>query len=474
MSSPSSQSPAGRNSAASPPTARLTRRQFLNTGAIAGSLLILPRGLRGAGGTSPNSRLRIAQIGSGGRGKASLTGLADEQFVAFCDVDEQRGWEELHAGETTKPLMEKFKDARFFKDYRVMFERMADQIDAVVVSTPDHNHFPAAMAAIAHGKPLYVEKPLCRCITEVRALHAAAKQAGVITQMGNQGRAFEGIRLAKEWIDAGLLGDVHTVHTWTDRPRKPWFHPADFDPDADAPEEPVPPTLDWDLWLGPSPVRPYRSSIAPMLWRSFSSYGCGSLGDMGCHQLDSAIYALDLGAPSSVEAASTKVFPKTFPDSTAITWKFPARGKLGPVELKWFDGKLLPPQPVPGFKFNESGGAIFHGTKGMMALGSHSGSARLIPESRMLELGGQLPAKTIPRVKGGPFREFADAIRGGPACGSHFDYAVRLTEVVLLGVAAIRAQGLLRWDSERMCFPNRPDADVFVGPGYEYRPGWGV
>lgn len=453
---------------------RITRRGFLRTGAIGGSLLILPTGLRSSGATSPNSRLRIAQIGSGGRGRASLTALENEQFVAFCDVDEKRGWQELRADETTKPLMEKFRDARFFKDYRLMFERMADQIDAVVVSTPDHSHFPAAMAAVAHGKHVYVEKPLCRCLTEVRALHGAAKRAGVVTQMGNQGRSFEGIRLAKEWIDAGLLGDVHTVHTWTDRPRQPWFHPAEFELDREAAHEPVPVGLDWDLWLGPAPQRPYRSALAPMLWRSFVDYGCGSLGDMGCHQLDSAVYALDLGAPTSIEAASTRLYPKTFPNSTALTWKFPARGKHGPVELKWFDGKLLPPKPVPDFKFHESGGAIFYGTKGMMALGSHSSGTRLLPETRMQEMAGQLPAKTIPRVMGGPFKEFAGAIRGGPACGSQFDYGVRLTEIVLLGVAAIRAQGRLEWDSVNLRFPNRSDANVFVGPGYAYRSGWGV
>jgi predicted dehydrogenase len=451
----------------------VSRRDFLAAGAFAGSVLVAPH-LRSAATTAANTRLRVAQIGVGGRGRASLSALQNEQFVALCDVDEERGRGSYRRTEEGRGLMEKSREARWFKDWRVMFEQMADKIDAVVVSTPDHTHFPAAMAAVAAGKHVYVEKPLCRCISEVRRLHAAAKKAGVVTQMGNQGRAAEGIRLAREWVDAGLLGDVHTVHTWTDRPRMPWFHPADFDPDAVTADTPVPPTLDWDLWLGPAPHRPYRPSIVPALWRSFVDFGSGSLGDMGCHQLDAPLYALELGAPTRVEAATTELYPKTFPASTAITWKFPARGARGPVELRWFDGKLQPPDPVPGFKLGAGGGSIFYGTKGIMSVTSHSASARLLPEARMRELGSGLPAKTIPRVKGGPFVEWADAIRGGPVCGSNFDYGAKLTEIVLLGVAAIRARGLLEWDSAAMRFPNRPDADRFLGPGYDYRPGWGV
>jgi predicted dehydrogenase len=335
-------------------------------------------------------------------------------------------------------------------------------------------HFPIAMAAIAAKKHVYVEKPMCRCLTEVRRLHAAAKAAGVVTQMGNQGRAAEGIRLAREWVQAGLIGDVHTVHTWTDRPRTPWFYPADFDPDANPQETPVPATLDWDLWLGVAPPRPYRPELVPSFWRGFTDYGTGSLGDMGCHQLDAPFYALDLGSPSSVEAATTKQYAKTFPASTAVTWKFPARGGRGPVEMKWFDGTMKPPLPVPGFKLSESGGSLFYGTKGIMSVTSHSGSCRLLPEERMQAMAGALPPKSIPRVPGGPFTEWAAAIRGGPKCGSNFDYAAGLTEVVLLGVAAQRTQARLEWDAASSRFPNRPECDVFAGPGYAYRAGWGV
>lgn len=294
------------SSAQSSPFSTPTRRQFLATAAAAGSVLILPHGLRGQGTRSPNERLRIAQVGVGSRGGPSLAGLADEQFVALCDVDEKRSLTGIAAAKKASPQMDQLKDARWFKDFRVMFEQMEDKIDAVAIATPDHMHFPIAMAAIARRKHVYVEKPMCRCLTEVRSLHAAAKAAGVVTQMGNQGRAAEGIRLAREWVQAGLIGEVHTVHTWTDRPRLPWFYPADFDPDASATETPVPATLDWDLWLGVAPSRPYRPELVPSFWRGFTDYGTGSLGDMGCHQLDAPFYALDLGSPSSVEAATTK------------------------------------------------------------------------------------------------------------------------------------------------------------------------
>ncbi|MFM7751182.1 MAG: Gfo/Idh/MocA family protein, partial [Opitutaceae bacterium] len=220
------------NSPASQPTSspvRPTRRRFLAGGAALGSILILPHGLRGQGRRSPNERLRIAQVGVGGRGGASLSGLADEQFVALCDVDEKRSRAGLAGGKKSGPPAAQLKDAKWFKDFRVMFEQMEDQIDAVAIATPDHMHFPIAMAAIARKKHVYVEKPMCRCLSEVRRLHAAATAAGVVTQMGNQGRAAEGIRLAREWVQAGLIGEVHTVHTWTDRPRTPWFYPAEFD-----------------------------------------------------------------------------------------------------------------------------------------------------------------------------------------------------------------------------------------------------
>ncbi|MSU50053.1 MAG: Gfo/Idh/MocA family oxidoreductase [Opitutus sp.] len=456
----------------------INRRQFLQSSALAGSLLILPRGLRGADGRTPNQRINIALVGVGGRGTPALTSLQNENIVALCDVDQKRGRDAVMADPAVKPILEKFAGAKWFKDYRRMFDAMANAIDAVVVCTPDHMHFPVAMTAIALGKHVYVEKPLCRCITEVRTLHAAAKRAGVVTQMGNQGRAGEGIRLVREWVEAGLIGRPHTVHAFTDRPKQPWFNEPEIDPDEGAADEAVPPTLDWDLWRGPSPVRPYRSCLLPEHWRGYVEYGSGSLGDMGIHMMDSLLYGLDLPPPVSIEAITSKLYPKTFPRSTVVTYKFPARGDQPPVEFKWFDGGLLPPRPpevpVAEWKPSPGGGTIIYGDKGTLWVGSHSGSPRLLPESRMKELRPSLPAKTIPRIVGGPHREWADAIRGGPPCGSQFDYAAPITELVLLGVVAIRAQSRIEWDSAAGKITNIPDANRLLGPGYDYLPGWGV
>jgi predicted dehydrogenase len=453
----------------------LSRRTFLRTGTVASSLLILPRGLRAQSPTSPNERLQIALIGVGGRGRAPLTALQSEQIVAFCDVDHDRarGLTAQDKKAKSSPL-ERFKEAKWFHDYRLMFERMSDQIDAVVVSAPDHMHYAIGMEAIRRGKHVYIEKPLCRCITEVRALQAAAKKAGVVTQMGNQGRAAEGIRLAREWVQAGMIGSVHTVHAWTNHTHALYSHAA-YDDAAPAKEEDVPPpSLQYDLWQGVAPERPYRRSRSHGQWRGFVDYGCGALGDWGCHQLDAAYYALDLGAPTSVEASASAEKKGTYPVSNTLTYRFPARGARRPVEIKWFDGGLFPPAPVEGFKFDTSGGSIFYGDKGIMWVSSHSGSARLLPESWMQEVRAALPPKTIPRVVGGPHVEWVNAIRTRGRCGSHFDYAAPLAEIALLGVAAVRARSRLEWDPVAARVTNHAWANQFIGPGYAYRPGWGV
>ena len=455
----------------------VSRRDFLRHGALAGSVLILPRGLRGQAGTSPNARLQLALIGVGGRGRVPLNALQHEQIVAFCDVDFARARESAATEKKpkdTKEVLARFSQATWFHDYRVMFERMSDQIDAVVISVPDHMHFAIAMTALKHRKHVFVEKPLCRCITEVRALHAAAKKAGVVTQMGNQGRAAEGIRLAREWVQAGLLGEVRTVHAWNNSASASYTHDSKTGGDATAPAETPPDTLHYDLWLGVAPERPYKRIRSHSSWRGFPEYGAGRLGDWGCHQLDAANFALELGAPLSAEAASTEPRPDTFPLTNTVTWKFGARGQRPPVEVKWFDGGMLPPEPVPGFKFDKGGGSIFYGEKGIMWVGSHSNNARLLPEAWMQEVRPNLPPKVIPRIVGGPHLEWANAIRNGTRCGSDFDYAAPLAETVLLGVAAIRARARLAWDSANLRVTNHAAANDFIGPGYTYRPGWGV
>lgn len=453
----------------------LSRREFLHAGTVAGSALALPRSLRGQRTPTRNSRLQLALVGVGGRGRTALSALQDEQIVAFCDVDFARARDQAvrsaKKANVSSPFA-RFSQARWFHDYRVMFEQMSDQIDAVVITVPDHMHYAIGMEAIRRRKHVFIEKPLCRCITEVRALHAAAKKADVITQMGNQGRAAEGIRLAREWVQAGVLGHVHTVHAWTNHPVRIYSHEP-YDDAAAAPETP-PDTLQYDLWLGVAPVRPYLSRRSHQVWRGHVDYGCGALGDWACHQLDASFYALDLGAPTSVEAAGTAPKEGTFPLMNSLTYRFPARGGRPPVEVRWTDGGLFPPQPVDGFKFDQGGGSIFYGEKGILWVSSHSAGARLLPESWMQEVRGTLPPKTIPRVTGGPHVEWVNAIRAGARCGSDFDYAAPLAEIALLGVAAVRARTRLEWDPVNARVTNHAWANRFIGPGYEYRRGWGV
>jgi predicted dehydrogenase len=237
----------------------------------------------------------------------------------------------------------------------------------------------------------------------------------------------------------------------------------------------IPPaTLQYDLWLGVAPERPYRRIRSHGSWRGFPDYGTGRIGDWVCHQIDAAKYALDLGPPTSVEAASTEPRKDTFPATNTVLWQFAARGAKPPVEVKWFDGGLLPPEPTPGFKFSAAGGSIFYGDRGILHVGSHSSTVRLVPESRMKELQGSLPPKTIPRVVGGPHVEWVNAIRHGTRCGSDFDYAAPLAEIALLGLAAIRARTRLEWDAVVGRVTNHEFANQFIGPGYAYRPGWGV
>lgn len=390
--------------------------------------------------------------------------------MAFCDVDHENCRAQIARSDKTGAMAARFQDTRWFHDYRVMFEEMADQFDAVVVAVPDHMHYAIGMAALRLRKHLFVEKPLCRCITEVRALHAAAKQAGVVTQMGNQGRAADGIRLAREWVQAGLIGQVHAVHAWNNTVSKSYFHELAGLGAAEVP----PPSLHYDLWLGVAPERPYQRVRSHSTWRGCPDYGTGRIGDWVCHQVDAAKYALDLGLPTSIEAASTAPRPDTFPSTNTVTWRFPARGASPPVEVKWFDGGILPPQPAPGFKFADAGGSIFYGDKGILHVGSHSGSARLVPESRMKEMQVALPPKSIPRVAGGPHVEWVNAIRQGTRCGSDFDYSAPLAEIALLGLAAIRARTRLEWDPAAGRVTNHDFANQFIGPGYTYRPGWGV
>lgn len=438
---------------------RVTRRRFLGTtAATLATVTIVPRHvLGGVGHTPPSEKLNIAGIGVGGKGAGDIGAVSSENIVALCDVDEKQ------AGKT----FEEYPQAKKYKDFRRMLEKEEKNIDAVVVATPDHVHAVASMMAIKMGKHVYTEKPLTHTIYEARMLTKAAREHKVATQMGNQGRSGEGIRLICEWIWDGAIGQVREVHAWTNRPIWPQG--------MDRPEEtePVPATLDWDLWLGPAPQRPYNSAYLPFKWRGWWDFGTGALGDMACHIIDAPVLALKLGYPTSVRAISTPVNSETAPTASIVEYEFGARGKMPPVKVTWYDGELRPPNPEelePGRRMgSKNGGVLFVGDKGKLVCGCYGKSPRLIPESKMQAY--QRPPRTIERVEE-HHKDWVNACKGGkPAC-SNFDYAGPLTEVVLLGNLALRAGKRLEWDGENMRVTNVPEANEYLHR--QYRQGWSL
>ena len=439
-------------------TQKLSRRDFLGGAAVTAVFTIVPRYvLGGVGHTPPSEKLNIAGIGVGGRGAADIREVSSENIVALCDVDERR------AAKT----FELYPKARKYRDFRKMLEKQKD-IDAVVIATPDHTHAVASMTAIQMGKHVYCEKPLTHSIYEARRLTEAARNAKVATQMGNQGRSHEGIRLLCEWIWDGAIGTVREVHIWTDRPKGWWPQGVGRPKDT----HPIPSTLDWDLWLGPAPERPYNRAYLPFKWRGWWDFGTGALGDMGCHLFDAPFLALKLGYPESVEAHSTEVNSETAPLASIVYYKFSVRENMPAVKLTWYDGGMMPPRPEEleeGRRVgNENGGIIIVGDKGkIMASDENVQNPRLIPEAKMQAY--KRPPKTLPRSIG-HHKEWIEACKGGKAAESNFDYSGPLTEVVLLGNLAIRAGKKLYWDGANMKVTNVPEANEYIQ--HEYRQGW--
>ncbi len=444
----------------------ISRRSFLAaTGAIT-TFMALPAHVLGrAVETSPNNKLNIAGIGVGGQGGHDVDQFSSENIVALCDVDE------AHAARVFK----EYPNAKRYKDFRQMLDQ-DKSIDAVVVGTPDHLHAIVSVTAIKHGKHVYCEKPLTRTVYEARAVAKAAREAKVATQMGNQGMAFEGNRLINEWLWAGAIGPVREVHVWSDRPthrgKMPLWWPQGVERPKDTPQ--VPDTLDWDLWLGPAPVRPYHSAYVPFRWRGWWDFGTGGLGDMGIHNLAPVFSALKLGAPDTVQASSTPVFAETVPLATIVHYQFPARGDMPPVQLHWYDGGLLPERPAElgeNAVLDAEDGIIFVGDKGKMLVKGWGGEhPRLIPESA--DKAYQRPPKTLPRSIG-HYKEWVQACKTGSPTRSNFDFAGPLTEAVLLGSVCIRNGGdKLVWDSANLKITNDPDANKFLH--YEYRKGWSL
>ncbi len=442
----------------------VSRRAFLKSNCALAAVALVPRFVLGGPGQKPPSeKLNLAFIGAGGRGNEDLEDLKSENVAVLCDVD----WDRAAA------TFKRFPNAARYRDFRVMLEKEKG-IDAVVVATPDHIHAVATMAAIHAGKSVYCEKPLTRTVFEAREVAKAARAAKVATQMGNQGMAFEGNRLINEWLADGAIGPVREAHVWSDRPthrgKMPLWWPQGIERPTDTP--PPPANLDWDLWLGPAPWRPYHPAYVPFKWRGWWDFGSGGLGDMGIHNLAPVFSALNLGAPTSVHGSSTPVFKETVPLAAVVHYDFPARGDLPPLKLHWYDGGLLPPRPdelEDDRDLDAEDGVILVGDKGKMLVEGWGGEKpRLIPETRNKEY--KRPPKTLPRSIG-HHQEWVQACKTGSATRSNFGFAGPLTEAVLLGSVCIRLGGeKLHWDSANLKITNVREANQYLH--YKYREGW--
>lgn len=441
----------------------ISRRHFLAATATTAAATIVPRHvLGGPRHITPSEKLNIAGIGIGGMGKSNLSQLESENIVALCDVDSN------YAAETFK----KYPKAKVYTDFRKMLDTQKD-IDAVVIATPDHTHAVISMEAMRRGKHVYCQKPLTHDVYESRMLAKAARETGITTQMGIQGHSGEGIRLICEWIWDGAIGEVRDVDAWCSLSYYPFGHEWWSSKWSRRPQEtpPVPSTLDWDLWLGPAPQRPYHPAYHPGVWRCWWDFGCGMMGDRGAHTLDPVFWALKLGHPTSVEATSLDLNPDTHPVASIVTYRFPARGDLPPVKLTWYEG-LRPPRPIEledGRRMGHiEGGVLFKGSKGTLMAGVYGEDPRLIPESKMKEY--KQPPKTIPRVEDSHEQDWVRACKDGRPASADFEYSGLLTEVCLLGNLAKRVDARIEWDGANMKVTNLPEANKYIHT--PYREGW--
>ena len=447
----------------------VTRRNFLKGALAGGAGLLFLRDSRLAFGFEANEKLSIAIIGCGGRGESNLGLVSGENIVALCDTND---------GVTAKAAR-RFPQAKVYADFRRMLDDMHKQIDAVVVSTPDHTHAVASMMAMEMGKHVYCEKPLAHSIYEARMMRDTARKHKVATQMGNQGTARNGFRESVEVVRSGAIGDIFEVHVWSNRPT--W--PQGVDRPRETP--PTPDNLHWDLWLGPAPKRPYSPAYEPFAWRGWKDFGTGALGDMGCHTLNLPFMSLDLGSPSYIEAEVHEITAETYPKSSIITYLFPARGNLRSLRLKWYDGGLKPAddllysmyprksglkpgQGLPyGMRAPESG-ALIRGTKGLMYSTDDYGSGyELLPKEDFVDF--KKPEPTMPRSPG-HHEEWIRACKGGEPTMCNFGYGAALTEMLLLGNLAILTGEPITWDSQNMRAVNCPKADEYISR--PYRKGW--
>jgi len=442
------------------------RRSFLKAGtAVAGGIaaaMVVPRAvLGGPRQIPPSEKMNVAGIGIGGMGGGNLANLESENIVALCDVDPS------YAARTIK----KYPKAKIYVDYREMLDKQKD-IDGVVVATPDHTHAVISIAAMKAGKHVYCQKPLTHDVYESRRMAEVAKECKVATQMGIQGHSMEGIRLITEWVAAGVIGEVREVDAWCDLTYYPWGHAGWSSSWSQRPKEtpPLPAGLNWDLWIGPAPMRPYHRAYHPATWRCWWDFGCGMMGDRGAHTLDPVCTALKLGPPTSIEATSCGNTPEVHPLSAIVTFKFPARTQGGlsfpPLTLTWYEG-TRPPRPdnlEDGRQWPAEGGALLKGTKGTIMAGVFGNGARIIPEKKMREL--KLPPKTIPRVKGTHEGDWVRACKTGEPAGADFAYSGPLTETCLLGNIAKRVDARILWDPVHLKITNLPEANRYVRTEY--------
>ena len=445
--------------------AKVSRRTVLaGAASTAFAFHFLPSKLFGA--AAPSNKLNIAGVGVGGQGGGNVRVCSTENIVALCDVDDN------YAGRT----FARYPKAAKYRDYRVMLDKQKD-IDAVIIATPDHTHAVITMAAMLAGKHVYCQKPLTHTVYEARKIADTARGLKIRTQMGNQGHSWETIRLMREWIQSGEVGEVREIHAWSDRPIGDASYSNFAVNELPKGTEPVPATLDWNLWLGPAAYREYHSAYCPVKWRGWLDFGTGALGDMGCHILDPSFWALDLGSPESVQAeveyAKPELRAQVYPVSARLTYQFSARGKMPPLKLTWFDGHFKVPRPSmlePGRRMPESG-AVIYGSKETLMHDSHGAAGlRVIPEDRMKSF--KRPPKSIPRVTLSHEQDWVRACKDGSPASSTFAYGAALTEMVLLGVIAMRVPGeKLEWNSAKMEF-NNATANQLVNP--KCRDGWSL
>lgn len=463
------------------------RRSFVKKSLLAGAAFtIVPRSvLGGKGYVPPSDTLYIAGIGVGGKGRSDLASFAKHKQVkvAFlCDVDNERA----------SRSVQRFGKAKYFQDYRKMFDDFSDDIDAVSVSTPDHNHAVQTLAAMQRGKHVFVQKPLTHDIYEARMLTEAATKYRVVTQMGNQGASGDGVRLMKEWFEADQIGDVEEVYVWTDRPVWPQGIPW---PASNAS---IPQHLNWDLWLGTAPYKKYIDKLVPFNWRGWWDYGTGALGDMGCHLIEPAFSVLGLGYPTAVQASVGSVyvdefqrgyFPDSCPPSSHVIFDFQVKGKE--IKLHWMDGGIQPMRPDelgPNEVMGDGGnGMLIVGSSGKMMCGTYGANPQLLPTQKTSEVS--VPEK-YDRVPEGHYLQWVNACLAGygnASCSSDFSIAGKLTETILMGNLAIRSHDIrtpkagnrfdfpgrnikLIWDGENMNVTNFDEANAFVRR--TYREGW--